>query len=439
MEKETANRYQSASELLEALAALTRGEESKPASDRTPSLSTSPSIAVLPFRNQSGDPEQEAFASGITEDIIGGLTQSSLLFVMASSATERYRDKTVDVREIGRELEARYVLQGTVRKAGDRLRVSAQLVDASSGIQVWSQKYDRNLSASDVFDVQDEIREQIVATISDVHGVIYSTGLEEARSRPTESLSTYECVYVALAYDKNLSPQNHLRARESLERAVKLDPQYALAWGYLSWIYTDEYVYGFNPLPDSMPRALEAARRAVDLAPQNHINRWLLSRVYFFRQEHSQFFAESEKSLGLNSSEGTTVGLIGVYTAFAGKWDRGLALMRKATLLNPHYPGYYHLAFGAAHLREGKHEEALLEYEKMALPGWFLAQIPLVAVNGLLHRERETQAAMAHLLELRPGYSLEQCAEDLRRFGLPEDVVEPLLEGLKIARLPRTG
>ena len=351
---------------------------------------------------------------------------------MASSATERYLDKTVDVREIGQELGARYVLQGTVRKAGDRLRVSAQLVDASSGAQMWSQKYDRNLSASDVFDVQDEIREQIVATISDVHGVIYSTGLEEARSRPTESLSAYECVYVALAYDKNVSPENHLRARESLERAVELDPEYALAWGYLSWIYADEYIYGFNPLPDSMPRALEAARRSVELAPTSHINRWLLSRVYFFRRELGQFFAEAEKSLKLNSTEGTTLGLIGLYTALAGKWDRGLDLMRKAIALNPHYPGYYHLVFGAAHLREGKYEEALLEYEKMALPEWFLAQIPLVAVNGLLHRERGTQTAMAHLLELRPGYNLEQCAEDLRRFGLPEDVVEPLLEGAEV-------
>ena len=163
------------------------------------------------------------------------------------------------------------------------------------------------------------------------------------------------------------------------------------------------------------------------------------TKFYFFRQEHSQFFAEAEKSLGLNSSEGTTVGLIGYYTALAGEWDRGLSLMRKAIALNPHYPGYYHLVFGAAHLREGKYEEALLEYEKMALPEWFLAQIPLVAANGLLHRERETQTAMAHLLELRPGYNLEQCAEDLRRFGLPEDVVKPLLEGLKIAGLPRTS
>jgi tetratricopeptide (TPR) repeat protein len=327
------------------------------------------------------------------------------------------------------------VLQGTVRKAGDRLRVSAQLVDASSGKQVWSQKYDRNLSASDVFDVEDEIREQIVATISDVHGIIYSAGLGEARSRPTESLSAQECVYVALAYDKSLSSENHLRARESLERAVELDPEYALAWGYLSWIYTDEYIYGFNPLPDSMPRALEAARRSVELAPTNHINRWLLARVYFFRRELSQFFAEAEKSLKLNSNEGTTLGLIGVYTALGGKWDRGLALMRKATELNPHYPGYYHLVFGAAHLREGRYEEALLEYEKMALPGWFLAQIPLVAVNGHLGRNKEMEAAMAHLLELRPGYDLEKCAEDLHRFGLPEDVVEPLLEGLKMAGL----
>ena len=435
LEKEAAKRYQNASEVLEALRTIGSGVEPMPASDRSSSPPAGPSIAVFPFRNQSGDAEQDAFASGLTEDIASGLTQSSLLFVVASSATERYRDQTVDVSKIGQELAVRYVLRGTVRKAGDRLRVSAQLVDSSSGAQIWSQKYDRNLSASDVFDVQDEIREQIVATISDVHGVIYSTGLQEARSRPTGSLDAHECVYVALAYDKNLSVENHLRARESLERAVELDPEYALAWGYLSWIYTDEYIYGFNALPDSMPRALDAARRAVDLAPKNHINRWLLSRVYFFRGEHSQFFAETEKSLGLNSNEGTTVGLIGVYTAFAGKWDRGLSLVQKAMALNPHYPGYYHLALGAGQLRERKYEDALREYEKMALPGWFIAQIPLVAVNALLGRKKETEAAATHLLELRPGYNLDKAAEDLRRFGLPEDVVEPLLEGLKSAGL----
>lgn len=437
LEKEPGKRYQDAAELHEALVGLGRERTvSSPATDPALSLPTGPSIAVLPFRNQSGDPDQEAFAAGITEDIISGVTRSSTLLVMASSATEPYRKKTPDVREIGRELGARYVLQGTVRKAGDRLRVSAQLVDASTGIQVWSQKYDRNLSASDVFDVQDEIREQIVATISDVHGVIYSAGLAEARTRPTESLSAYECVYVALAYDKSLSPDTHLGARESLERAIELDPKFALAWGYLSWIYTDEHVYGFNPLPDSMRRALEAARRAVELAPSSHINRWLLSRVHFFRRELGQFFAEAEKSLELNSSEGTTLGLIGVYMALAGKWDRGLALMRKAVVLNPHYPGYYHLVFGAAHLREGRYEEALLELEKMALPGWFMAQIALVAGYAHVHRKKETESALADLLALRPGYDLDQSAGDLRRFGLPEDVVEPLLEGLRMAGLP---
>ncbi|MGD8580908.1 MAG: hypothetical protein PVI46_16410, partial [Lysobacterales bacterium] len=206
-------------------------------SDQAPAsleLPSGPSIAVLPFGNLSGDTGQDLFAEALTGDILSGLTRSSHLRVMNPGG----EPDNADIASLAREWGANYLLQGSVRKSGDTLRVSARLLDASSGVQIWSQTYDRALSAESLFAVQDDIREQIVATLSDLHGVIYSTQSKKNVHRPTSSLNAYECLSVALAYDKHIDAEHHLRARNSLERAVELDPNFDEAWAHLSWIYT---------------------------------------------------------------------------------------------------------------------------------------------------------------------------------------------------------
>ena len=225
--------------------------------DNSISLPSGPSIALLPFQNLSGDSDQDLFAQALGGDIITGLTQSSHLFVLSAGATAGLDEAGHDIVETGKKLGVSFLLQGSVRKAGETLRVAAQLLDASNGVQLWSQNYDRQLSAESLFAVQDDIREQIVATLSDLHGVIYSAQSEKNIHRPTSNLNAYECLSVALAYDKYLSEENHLRARESLERAIEIDPNFDEAWAHLSWIYSDEWVWEFNPLPDSMTRALD--------------------------------------------------------------------------------------------------------------------------------------------------------------------------------------
>ena len=272
-------------------------------------LPSGPSIAVLPFQNLSGDPDQDLFAQALSGDIITGLTQCSHLFVLAAGATAGQDEPESDIVTIGKKLGVSFLLKGSVRKAGETLRVSAQLLDAGNAVQLWSQNYDRQLSAESLFAVQDDIREQIVATLSDLHGVIYSAQSEKSVHRPTGSLNAYECLSVALAYDKYLSKENHLRARESLERAIEIDPEFDEAWAHLSWIYTDEWVWEFNPLPDSMQRALDAALHAIQLSPKNYHNHWLLSRVHYFMKDQERFLSSSRRALELNSSDGTTLGL----------------------------------------------------------------------------------------------------------------------------------
>jgi len=399
-------------------------------------LPSGPSIAVLPFLNLSSDSEQDLFAQALGGDIISGLTQSSHLFVLAAGATAGMEEPAQDLVEMGKKLGVSFLLQGSVRKAGETLRISAQLLDAANGVQLWSQNYDRQLNAESLFAVQDDIREQIVATLSDLHGVIYSAQSEKNVHRPTSSLNAYECLSVALAYDKYLSEENHLRARQSLERAIELDPEFDEAWSHLSWIYADEWVWEFNPLPDSMQRALDAARHAIQLAPQNYHNHWLLSRVYYFMQDQERFLASSKRALELNSSDGTTLGLIGMYTAFSGEWDRGMEMMSKAKLLNPHYPDYYHFAFGTAEFSRGNYPGALQELQKASIVDWHLLQVFLTATYAMLGREEEAAQHLEKLRQLLGDPSAERAHEFISKtFPFVPEYVNTVVDALRKAGL----
>jgi len=405
-------------------------------SDNAISLPSGPSIAVLPFQNLSGDPEQDLFAQALGGDIVTGLTQSSHLFVLAAGATAGLDEAEHDIAETGKKLGVSFLLQGSVRKAGETLRVAAQLLDASNGVQLWSQNYDRQLSAESLFAVQDDIREQIVATLSDLHGVIYSAQSEKNIHRPTSSLNAYECLSVALAYDKYLSEENHLRARESLERAVEIDPEFDEAWAHLSWIYSDEWVWEFNPLPDSMTRALDAARHAIQLSPGNYHSHWLLSRVYYFMQDQERFLASSRRALELNSSDGTTLGLIGMYTAFSGEWDRGTEMIDKAKLLNPNYPDYYHVALGSAEFAKSNYSTALQELQKASVVDWHLLQIFLTATCAMLGREQEAAQHLEKLRQLLDGLTTQRAREFISKtFPFVPEYVDKVVSGLKKAGL----
>jgi TolB-like protein len=395
-------------------------------------LPTGPSISVLPFTNFSTDADQDLFAHAMTNDIITGLTQCSGLRVVTSGSAASEIGKDFDLIAAGRELGVRYFLQGSVNKVSDQLRVTAKLTDTKTNVQMWSEKYDKELTATNVFDVQDDIREQIVATLADLHGVIYSSETAKNIHRPTESLNAYECLSVALAYDKYLSEEYHLRARKSLEKALELDPEFDQAWSHLSWIYTDEVIFGYNPLPHSMERALNAARKGVELAPANYHNHWLLSRVHYFSGEKDLFLAEAEKSLNLNSNDGTVLGLIGAYTLLAGQWERGVALMEKAKVLNPNYPDYYHWFLSAADLHNHDYSEALKKLQKMSFTEWPPAMLSLISASALAGNMKEATRYHSALKNLLGDLTLEEAKDYLvKMIPYADDLVETLMTGLK--------
>jgi adenylate cyclase len=401
-----------------------------------PEISDKPSIAVLPFVNMSGDPEQEYFSDGITEEIITELSRFRELLVVGRSSTFRYKGQPIDPRKVGRELGVHYVLEGSVRRAEDTIRVTAQLLDANTGTHVWAETYDRDLTTANLFAVQDEVAGKVVGTIGSSYGVITRARLEETRRSTTESLDAYDCALRAEAYyATKQTPDEHFRVRECLERAVELDPDFALAWTFLTFIYLDEYRGRYNPRPDSLDRALEAARRAVELDPSWTRARRALAGAYFFRRELDLFFIEAERTLALDPGR-EALAFIGCLIAYAGQWDRGVALVEKAIALTTTPFGWYYLPLSLDHYRKGEYKEALAAAQKSELPEFFWTHTQLAMVYGQLGDKEAARSSIAELQRLKPDFTLETAPEYIRACHFAdEEFVQHQFDGLRKAGL----
>jgi adenylate cyclase len=399
-------------------------------------LPTGPVVAVLPFENLSRDPDQEYFSDGLTDDIITALSRFKDLFVIARNSTFRYKGQAVDVRQLNRELDARYVMEGSVQKAESTLRVTAQLLDAKDGTHLWADTYDRELSASSVFAVQDEITEQVVGTIAGSIGVISRSRFAEVKDKPTDSLDAYECVLRAAAYYRdNWSEQEHAELRDGLDRVVKSDPGYADAWAWLSAIYLDEVRFNYNLRPNPLDRAVHAAQRAVAADPTSQFAHEALAAVYFQRSELDAFFAEAERAIALNPNHALTLAAFGMRFQQAGD-KRGIALVRKAMKLDPFLPTVFNFPIAAHHFEKGEHEEALAAARKINIPGEYFSQIFLAAIYAELGREKEARAAVEELLRLHPGFTIETQIERLRNLNYSDGRMRPWVAALRKAGLP---
>jgi adenylate cyclase len=415
-----------------------RGEatDATPEEDPLLALPTGPVVAVLPFENLSRDLDQEYFSDGLTDDIITALSRFKDLFVIARNSTFRYKGQAVDVRQLNKELGARYVLEGSVQRSGTTLRVTAQLLDAKDGTHLWAETYDRELSASNIFAVQDEITEQVVATIASDFGVISRARLAEVREKPTDNLDAYECVLQTLAYYRG-SPgaPGHARLRDALERAVESDSNYAEAWACLCLIYLHEYTLSYNPRPDPLNRALDAARRAVGSDPTSQWAHHALAQVYFHRNEVDAFTSEAERAIALNPNNAFALADLGRNLEFAGD-ERGIALVKKAMKLDPFHPTIYHFAVAHSHLHRGEYKAALAEARKINLPSSWLAQIYLAVIYAALDRHTEARSHLGELLRLRPDFTIEVLTSEARKWNVSDDRIRRVVAALRKAGLP---
>lgn len=419
------------------------GSEAGTGDDATPgggpieplALPQGPVIAVLPFTNLSGDPTDEFFTDGITEDIITELSRFTHLFVIARNTTFRYKDRPVDVREVGRDLGARYVLEGGIRRTSDQLRVSVQLLETRTGTHLWAETYDRGLTAGEVFAVQDEITSRVVATLADPDGVLTRSAAPAAEAKPTDSLDAYEAVLRAFSYWQRQTPAEHAEVRAALERAVEIDPGYSHAWACLAVIYLDEIRVGFNPRPEPGRRMMEAAERAVATGPTNPLAYLSLAQARFFSGDVDAFLPAGKRAVQLNPNDSTTLATVGMLTAFAGDWEQGIAMVRKAVVLNPYHPGWYHLPMAINLLREEEYEEALRSALQINMPGYYPAHMVLTASYGHLGRHDEARASAADLLRVAPDF-LENGYQRISRWQRDPVARSRLVDGLRKAGVP---
>ena len=390
-------------------------------------------VAVLPFKYSGSNSDLTALAEGLTEEIVTGLSRFSYLRVIARSSTARFKSEAVDVRSAGKELGARYVMEGSLRQAGTKLRLAVQLVDAVSGAHLWAENYERPFSPEAVFELQDDLVPRIVSTVAEWYGVLPHSMSESLRSKGSDQLSPYEAVLRSFGYYERLTVEEHATARAGLERAVQQLPGYADGWAMLSMIYGEEYKFGFNAGPDPLERALKAGRRAADAAPSNHFAYLALAQTLFFRKEFQSFRSAAERALTLNPMDGYTIAFMGMLTSCVGDWERGCALVERAMQFNPKHPGWYWFpAFWNAYRKRDYHGALNLAL-KINMPDFFWTHVVTAATYGQLGERDAAGKALRELLVLKPDFAVGAREEPGKWFD--SELVEHLLDGLRKAGL----
>jgi len=400
-------------------------------------LHRGPSIAVVPFTSSGGDPDRESFSDGLTEDIITELSRYRALTVIACSSTTLCKDPEVDIREVGTALETRYVLHGRVRTVGQRIKVNVQLSSTVDGRSVWGTGYERDLATRDLFELQDELAQQAVTAVAGSYGALTRAELPGVRRKSPESLGSYDCVLRAYEYLQAHTAQNHLAARECLERVVEIDPDYSESRAWLGYVYADEYHHRWNERPDeynALDRALEAAEQAVLLDDANQVAHGALALAYFFGRDTDRGKIEAYRAIELHPNNTLWLALLANYLAVQGDNVRAVAMVRKAESLAQIPPRWIMFPVFVDHYQNGRYEEALVEALKVDMGQEdFRTPMYIAATYGQLGRPDDAAREIDELRKRWPGTLDELRRELLERHAMLPGVTDHLLDGLRKA------
>jgi TolB-like protein/Tfp pilus assembly protein PilF len=412
---------------------LLRSEASLPKDDK---IARVPSIAVLPFQNLSGDPEQDYFADGVVEDLITAFSRFKSFAVIARNSSFTYKGRAVDVRDVGRELGVRYILEGSVRRSGARLRVTAQLVDAQSGAHIWANKFDGLLA--DVFDMQDDITAQVAGI---VEPSIQQAEIDRARRKPPENLDAYDLMLRGMHKYYSVMPEDNEEAIALYLRAVQLSPDYGPAWSYLAWAVQFRVTMGWPSITsDDMAASLDYTERALALAQGDAAI--LAQAGVTIGNTHRQYergVAICRNALEANSNNGLVLSAVAVCFLHLGDLDEAEGLLERALSLSPIDPTSHWTLTAMAHVNmaRGRFEEALRWADRsLAVNSKFgCTYWMLIAGNAMLGRTEQASAWLEKFLSIEPSVTLSLIAraqpdryadrvaniyEGLRRAGLPE-------------------
>ena len=401
----------------------------------SPSIPERPSIAILPFANLGNDPEQEYFADGVVEDITVAVSRIEWLLVIARNSSFTYKGRAVDVKQIGRELGVRYVVEGSVRKIAGRVRITAQLIDASSGAHLWAERFDGALES--IFALQDEVSNSVVGAIA---RKLEQSEIERATGKPTQNLHAYDYLLRGKA-------QVYLWTRESISeglrlfyKAIELDPQYASAYGMAAWCYTRRTALGWTTDPErETAETSRVARRAVEFAKDDAValctGGFALARVVGDLDAGAEFI---DRALKVNPNLAMAWLTSGWVRAYLGEPDLSIKHLLQAMRLSPLDPLMFgmHTGLAFAHFCASRYDEAASWAEKALRqqPNWIPALRNVSASYALADRDEEAQSAMARLRQLAPELRASRVS-DLMPFRRPEDLAR-YTDGLRKAGLP---
>lgn len=401
----------------------------------SPPLPDRPSIAVLPFQNMSGDPEQEYFADGMVEEIITALSQIRWLFVIARNSSFTYKGRSVDVKQVGRELGVRYVLEGSVRKSGDRVRVTGQLIDAASGAHLWANRFEGSLE--DIFDVQDQVA---ISVVSALGPKLQQAEVERARRKPTASLNAYDYYLRGLAVVHQTTREANCEASRLFHKAIELDPDFAAPHGMAAWCHVVRKTNGWViDREKDVAEAARLARRATELGRDDAVALcWGGYALAYVGGDVDAGAAFIDQALALNPNLGAAWNFSGWVRIMRGEHELAVDCLTRALRLSPIDPTLFHMRSGIsyAHLLAGHYEEAS-SWAKEGLrdqPTFLGGLRGLAASKALAGELGEAREAIRRLLELDPGLRISNLKD--RISPLQPDDFARYVDGLRKAGLP---
>jgi len=364
-----------------------------------------PSIAVLPFVNMSGDPKQDSFSDGITEEIITALSKTPRLFVIARNSTFTYKGKPVKIQQVAEELGVKYVLEGSVRKSENTVRITAQLIDALKGTHLWAEKYDRDLQ--NIFAIQDDITREIIVALK-----VELTEGEQARiwSGGTQNTKAQEKAFESLEHFRRFNPDEVILCRKKAEEALALDPNYPFAVAMLAWSHLIEEWIGWSKSPgESMKKVVELGKKALALDENNADSHALLGAIYIKQKQWDKAVEEGKRALELSPSGADVNALLGITLNTIGRPKEAIPLFRKAIRLNPITPNWYYHNLGGAQVLVYDYQEAISSLRRIVEknPNYAPARWWLIIAYSLSNQHGEAKSQMAEYLKLMPRASIE--------------------------------
>jgi len=393
-------------------------------------LPDKPSIAVLAFDNLTGDPSQEYFSDGIAEEIITTLSNVGELFVIARNSSFSYKGKPVKIQQVSEELGVRYVLEGSVRRSGDRVRVTAQLIDAIKGQHLWAESYDREFK--NIFEIQDEITLRIVTALR-----VKLTEGDQARilEKRIKNPDVYLKVLQAWSLVRDGSKESLIRYGQLAQEIVDMQPGYSDGYRILGWYHYNLGNRGISP-QENYKKAFNLGQKALSINESDGYSHALMSFLYLLKREYENAIESGKRSVEIQPNGAMVHMIFGGTLSYAGRVDEAIVYLKRAIRLNPFPPWFYYYNLGRCYLQNGQYEDAIMEYKKalQRTPNAFHPHAGLAITYLLLDREEEARASAAKTLELNPNFTVTAVSKTLKYKN--QAYIQLLLDAMRKAGFP---